>query len=238
MRMGDGSLSREMESISTGSIGLDAALGIGGLPKGRVVEIYGPESSGKTTLTLQVLAESQKIGGTVAFIDAEHALDPGYAEKLGVSGRYDLLAPVIDKDFDLQRMIRVTAGKFWRQADGASRAKALAAFRRMSIATYAAQFDGWSGQTFTTIASRPGPQRTVLVQTKISAPGGDGAALTYVLKERTRGNGEWRIVDVLLDGFISQLAVRRSEYQRVLKSNGLPGLIKVLDAKAGKLLAG
>lgn len=160
------------------------------------------------------------------------------AEKLGVSGRYDLLAPVIDKDFDLQRMIRVTAGKFWRQADGASRAKALAAFRRMSIATYAAQFDGWSGQTFTTIASRPGPQRTVLVQTKISAPGGDGAALTYVLKERTRGNGEWRIVDVLLDGFISQLAVRRSEYQRVLKSNGLPGLIKVLDAKAGKLLAG
>jgi len=85
MRMGDGGLSRDMESISTGSIGLDVALGIGGLPKGRVVEIYGPESSGKTTLTLQVLAESQKVGGTVAFIDAEHALDPNYAEKLGVN---------------------------------------------------------------------------------------------------------------------------------------------------------
>jgi recombination protein RecA len=75
---------RDIEAISTGSLGLDIALGIGGLPKGRVVEIYGPESSGKTTLTLQVIAECQKMGGTAAFIDAEHALDPSYAEKLGV----------------------------------------------------------------------------------------------------------------------------------------------------------
>ena len=74
----------EIESISTGSLGLDIALGIGGLPKGRVVEIYGPESSGKTTLALHVIAEAQKKGGTCAFIDAEHALDPGYAKKLGV----------------------------------------------------------------------------------------------------------------------------------------------------------
>ena len=84
MRMGDGNVGRDIEAISTGSLGLDIALGIGGLPKGRVVEIYGPESSGKTTLTLQVIAECQKNGGTAAFIDAEHALDPGYAEKLGV----------------------------------------------------------------------------------------------------------------------------------------------------------
>ena len=84
MRMGDGNAVRDIEAISTGSLGLDIALGIGGLPKGRVVEIYGPESSGKTTLTLQVIAECQKNGGTAAFIDAEHALDPGYAEKLGV----------------------------------------------------------------------------------------------------------------------------------------------------------
>ena len=84
MRMGEDK--REaVPSISTGSLGLDIALGIGGLPKGRVVEIYGPESSGKTTLTLQVIAEAQKAGGTCAFIDAEHALDPVYAEKLGVS---------------------------------------------------------------------------------------------------------------------------------------------------------
>ena len=85
MRMGDGTSIRDIEAISTGSIGLDVALGIGGLPKGRVVEIYGPESSGKTTLALQVVAESQKLGGTAAFIDAEHALDPNYAEKLGVN---------------------------------------------------------------------------------------------------------------------------------------------------------
>lgn len=85
MRMGDSNVSRDIEAISTGSLGLDIALGIGGLPKGRIVEIYGPESSGKTTLTLQVIAECQKMGGTAAFIDAEHALDPGYAQKLGVN---------------------------------------------------------------------------------------------------------------------------------------------------------
>ncbi len=85
MRMGDSSVSRDIEVISTGSLTLDVALGIGGLPKGRVVEIYGPESSGKTTLTLQVIAEAQKAGGTCAFVDAEHALDPQYAEKIGVN---------------------------------------------------------------------------------------------------------------------------------------------------------
>ena len=83
MRMGDKE-HQSIPAISTGSLGLDIALGIGGLPKGRVVEIYGPESSGKTTLTLQVISEAQKAGGTCAFVDAEHALDPVYAEKLGV----------------------------------------------------------------------------------------------------------------------------------------------------------
>lgn len=85
MRLGDSTAARDIETISTGSLALDVALGIGGLPKGRVVEIYGPESSGKTTLTLQVIAECQKQGGTTAFVDAEHALDPTYAEKIGVN---------------------------------------------------------------------------------------------------------------------------------------------------------
>jgi recombination protein RecA len=84
MRMGD-RVNEAIETVSTGSLGLDIALGIGGLPRGRVVEIYGPESSGKTTLTLQVIASCQKAGGTAAFVDAEHALDPTYAEKLGVN---------------------------------------------------------------------------------------------------------------------------------------------------------
>jgi recombination protein RecA len=85
MRLGDASASYDVEAISTGSLGLDIALGVGGLPKGRVIEIYGPESSGKTTLTLQVIAEAQRAGGTAAFVDAEHALDPVYAAKLGVN---------------------------------------------------------------------------------------------------------------------------------------------------------
>ncbi|VVD95898.1 recombinase A [Pandoraea horticolens] len=85
MRLGDGEVEADIQVVSTGSLGLDIALGVGGLPRGRVIEIYGPESSGKTTLTLQVVAEMQKIGGTCAFIDAEHALDVGYANKLGVS---------------------------------------------------------------------------------------------------------------------------------------------------------
>ena len=85
MKMGDGTAIRDIEAVSTGSIALDVALGIGGLPRGRVIEIYGPESSGKTTLTLQVIAEAQKMGGTAAFVDAEHALDPEYAGKLGVN---------------------------------------------------------------------------------------------------------------------------------------------------------
>ncbi len=85
MRMGDEGVVRNIDAVSTGSLGLDVALGIGGLPRGRVIEIYGPESSGKTTMTLHVVAEMQKLGGTAAFIDAEHALDPSYAEKLGVN---------------------------------------------------------------------------------------------------------------------------------------------------------
>ncbi|TMS59473.1 recombinase RecA [Imbroritus primus] len=90
MRLGDGGPQEDIQVVSTGSLGLDIALGVGGLPRGRVVEIYGPESSGKTTLTLQVVAEMQKLGGTCAFIDAEHALDVNYAAKLGVNTQ-DLL---------------------------------------------------------------------------------------------------------------------------------------------------
>jgi recombination protein RecA len=85
MRLGEADVAKDIESVSTGSLGLDIALGIGGFPRGRVIEIYGPESSGKTTLTLSLIAQMQKVGGTAAFIDAEHALDPQYAQKLGVN---------------------------------------------------------------------------------------------------------------------------------------------------------
>ena len=85
MRMGDDTASRDIQTVSTGSLTLDIALGVGGLPRGRVIEIYGPESSGKTTMTLSTIAQMQKLGGTAAFVDAEHALDPAYAEKIGVN---------------------------------------------------------------------------------------------------------------------------------------------------------
>jgi recombination protein RecA len=84
MKLGDGAIAN-VEAVSTGSLGLDVALGIGGIPTGRIIEIYGPESSGKTTLTLHCIAEAQKKGSTCAFVDAEHALDPSYAKKLGVN---------------------------------------------------------------------------------------------------------------------------------------------------------
>ena len=85
MKLGQSDTAVDVEAVSTGSLGLDIALGIGGLPKGRIIEIYGPESSGKTTLALHAVAEAQKAGGVCAFVDAEHALDPGYARKLGVN---------------------------------------------------------------------------------------------------------------------------------------------------------
>src|SRR5258708_241018 len=85
MRLGDAAAAYDFETVSSGSLGLDVALGAGGLPRGRVVEVFGPEASGKTTLTLEVIAEVQRAGGTAAFVDAEHALDPSYAEKLGVN---------------------------------------------------------------------------------------------------------------------------------------------------------
>jgi recombination protein RecA len=85
MRLGDAGAIRDVEAISTGSLNLDVALGVGGLPRGRIIEIYGPESSGKTTIALQCIAQVQRVGGTAAFVDAEHALDPSYAEKLGIN---------------------------------------------------------------------------------------------------------------------------------------------------------
>ena len=94
MFLGDEESRTDIESVSTGSLSLDIALGIGGLPRGRVIEVYGPESSGKTTLTLHVIAEIQKLGGTAAFIDAEHALDPSYAKRLGVKAATESITTI------------------------------------------------------------------------------------------------------------------------------------------------
>ncbi len=156
------------------------------------------------------------------------------AESLGVTGRYQRLQPRIEEAFHLPLMIRVAAGSFWKKADTEQRSRLVAAFKRLSISTYANRFDGYSGQVFEIVGKRPGPQKTVLVKTRIVSPGDSPARLTYVVKEY---EGQWRIVDILLDNDISELAVRRSEYRHLLKKNGVDGLIAALNRKADGLVA-
>jgi phospholipid transport system substrate-binding protein len=156
------------------------------------------------------------------------------ADSLGVKGRYDKLAPRIKETFHLKLMARITSGSFWKKADDQQRDLLTAAFSHLSIATYAAQVDGYSGQSFNTTGEKSGPQNTTLVSTQIIDPGGDDVDLIYVTREF---KGKWRIVDVVLDSGISELAVRRSEYRRGLKKSGVEGLIKTLNAKADALVA-
>jgi phospholipid transport system substrate-binding protein len=156
------------------------------------------------------------------------------AESLGVTGRYQRLQPRIEEAFHLPLMIRVATGSFWKRATKEQQSGLVAAFKRMSISTYANRFDGYSGQVFEIVDQRPGPQKTVLVKTRIVSPGDSPARLTYVVKEF---KGQWRIVDILLDNDISELAVRRSEYRRLLKENGVDGLIATLNDKAAGLVA-
>ncbi len=156
------------------------------------------------------------------------------AEAENVKQRFDTLSPAVDNAFDLERMIRVAGGSQWESADAAQRATLLKAFRRLSIATYASQFDGYSGERFEMVGDRPGPQDTVLVQTRIVGAEDLNAGLTYVMKET---NSRWLIADILLDNSVSQLAVRRSEYRRILADSGIDGLVKTLNRKADELLA-
>lgn len=156
------------------------------------------------------------------------------AKSLGVTGRYQRLEPTIEEAFHLPLMIRIATGSFWKRATKEQQSGLVAAFKRMSVSTYANRFDGYSGQVFEIVGQRPGPQKTVLVKTRIVSPGDSPARLTYVVKEY---EGRWRIVDILLDDDISELAVRRSEYSRLLKRNGVGGLIATLNDKAAGLVA-
>jgi phospholipid transport system substrate-binding protein len=155
------------------------------------------------------------------------------AEQLGGKGRYEQLAPKFDQTFYQHKMVRVASGRFWKGASEAEQADLLAAFRRMSISTYASQFDSYSGQSFETVGERAGPKERALVETRILDRDGPKADLTYVLE---KVENHWLIVDVLLDNSISQLAVRRSEYRHLLRKNGINGLISALDRLADKLV--
>lgn len=175
--------------------------------------------------------------GPTAVVEAFHAQLLAVmkeAETLPVRSRFDRLAPTMDKTFDLKRMIQVASNPQWRTADEAQQKSLFNAFRRLSIATYAAQFNGYSGEKFETAGERPGPQDTDLVETRIVKSSGSTVGLTYVLKQ---DGGRWLIADILLDNSVSQLAVRRSEYRRILKDSGISGLIGTLNEKADELLA-
>ncbi len=155
------------------------------------------------------------------------------ADSLGVMGRYERLQSPVAEAFHFPLMIKVAAGRFWKRANPGQRDRLLAAFTRMSVSNYAANFDGYSGQRFVTLGERPGPGKTLLVATQIVSPGDDPVDLTYVMKNF---ENRWRIGDVLFDNAISELAVRRSEYRRVLKQDGIDGLAAILEAKARKLV--
>ena len=155
------------------------------------------------------------------------------AKTLGVKGRFEKLASPLKQSFHFRLMTQVAAGSYWRKAYPAQTDRLVDSFTRLSISTYASRFDGYSGQSFETEGEKPGPQKTILVKTRIIDPGSDPVDLTYVTRKI---KGEWRIIDVLLDVGISELAVRRSEYRRVLKIGGIEGLIETLNRKADQLL--
>ena len=155
------------------------------------------------------------------------------AKQLGVKGRYDRLEPTVKEFFSLPLMIRIASGPYWSKGSDAERQQLTEAFERMSVATYADRFDGFSGESFETVGQKPGPQSTTLVETKLVRPKDDPVEITYVMRDI---KGEWRIVDVLLESGISELARYRSEYAKILKDRGLEGLVAELDAKTGKML--
>ncbi len=155
------------------------------------------------------------------------------AKALGIKGRYERFAPEIARRFDSQLMVALATGRHWRRAASAQRQSLVSAFRRLSTATYAARFNGYSGQKFELLSVEPGPRGTLIVRSRIVEPRAQPVALNYVLRKSAAG---WRIIDVLVKSGISELAVRRSEYRAILKSGGVPRLVRSLNAKATRLL--
>ncbi len=156
------------------------------------------------------------------------------AEALGFQGRYERLAPVLSAIFDFPLMARMSAGRHWRALDEATRGRYVAAFGNMSIATYAARFDGYGGERFEVLGEAPARRKTVLVRNHLVKSDGETVAIDYLLKAT---KGRWRVVDVFLDGKYSELALKRSEYGSVIKNHGMAALIQSLDEKAAKLAA-
>lgn len=156
------------------------------------------------------------------------------ADALGVSGRYAALSAPLREAFDFEKMVQFASGSSWRSATDEQRDKLVDAFTRLSVSNYAAQFNGYSGESFEILGQRDGPRGSRLVDTQIVRSADSPIAITYVLSET---DDQWRIVDVVLDKKISEMAVRRSEYNPILREGGPDNLAAALKAKADALLA-
>ncbi len=156
------------------------------------------------------------------------------AEALGYEGRAERLAVILEECLDLQFMAQKSVGRYWRSASEDNRILLTATFRRYTVATYAGRFTGYSGQQFETLGEEAALRDTILVRTRIVDPEEDPVALDYRLREQ---DGTWKIIDVYLNGTVSELALRRSEFSSLIKRDGIDALIAALDEKISTLAA-
>jgi len=150
------------------------------------------------------------------------------ADALGYQGRYDALAPVLERSFDFPFMARVAVGRHWGKMTKTERSKLVDAFSRLSIATFAARFKGYSGESFKIMGEEQRPRGAILVLNRLTKGDGDTVDLNFLMRE---AKGGWRIVDVFLDAKYSELAIKRSEYTGVVKREGVEGLIAIMEQK-------
>ncbi|MGI9449131.1 MAG: ABC transporter substrate-binding protein [Geminicoccaceae bacterium] len=155
------------------------------------------------------------------------------ADKLGYEGRYQKLEPSLRSSFDFAFMAKIAVGRAWNDFDRGQRKQLVERFTRMSIATFAARFDGYSGERFEILGEKPGRRNTVIVDDRIIRPKDPPVGLNFVLKQR--GDGRWQIIDVMLDGKFSELARQRAEFSSVLKRGGYDELIAALDEQIATL---
>ena len=154
------------------------------------------------------------------------------ATTLGYEGRYERLSPVIHENFDLPFMAEKSVGRHWKSAGAENQQALVATFSRFTVANFAGRFDGFSGQSFRTLGVEPATYGTVLVRTRLDEPGDEGVALDYRLRSV---DGSWRIVDIYLNGTVSELALRRSEYSALIQREGFKALLAKLDERINDL---
>ena len=156
------------------------------------------------------------------------------AKSTDVKTRFNQLAPTVEATFHVPLMTQIATGRFWGQATMEEKTAVVAAFRRMSVATLATLFDGYSNAVFDVTGARPGPSKTTVVMTKLTKSDKSHVDIAYVARQF---GTQWRLIDIVIDNGISELKVRRSEYNQVLKKSGLAGLIKLLNGKADDLMS-